>query len=100
VWAADKHSFGVEGPGVVEALERRRLALILPADGRPAVRARVEEDPHLPVPATHEDHRSGTYGAPHERPRLRDLRPVADVEPRMIKDPLDLQIEQLLRGHR
>ena len=83
--------FGVEGPRVVEALEHFGIAGILPADHRAAVRAGVVENVDVAGfhPADHEDRPSRDRSS-DEVAGLGDLGFVADIQPRLGEDPVDL----------
>src|SRR5262249_48163280 len=60
---ADERASIVERPGMIEALERLRGALVTPADDRAAVGARVVEHADLIVAATDEHERTAADGA-------------------------------------
>src|SRR5439155_538656 len=82
---ADQAPAGVERPRVVEALERLRGAFVVAAHDRAAMRARVVEGADLAVVAAHEHDRPARDVAPPVVAGLRELRFVADIQPRAVE---------------
>src|SRR5581483_3304717 len=82
-------------PSVVRTQKAPRIALLRPAHGVAAMRARVEHRPYRAVALAHHQH----VVAPHHRlekvARLRNLRLVTKKQPRAREYPLHLQLEDL-----
>src|SRR4029079_3533306 len=96
----DEVALGVERPGVVEALEGLRVAGVLTADARAAVRARVVKRTHHAVTTAQEDQRAPGDLAPDEVARRVDLGVVAAVQPAAVEDALALERPHVVAGHR
>src|SRR5438552_219428 len=92
-WRRAQLAVETVGPRVVWALQRLALALTV-RDGEAAVATDVEERAQLAVARACNNHRNLACPGGEVRPRLRDLRRMADVLPGPREDPVRLAAEE------
>ena len=90
---ADQLSIGVEGPGVVEALEDLGVALIAAADQCAPVRTGIEEHLYLAVLVAGKEKRAACYGAAAVVSRVLHFGLVSQVYPAPVEDQFPFLLE-------
>ncbi|HET9395568.1 MAG TPA: hypothetical protein VFO36_05890 [Nitrospiraceae bacterium] len=89
----------VKAPGMIEALQNVGMSLIVPANERSSVRARVQENPQPAVVAADEEKRPSRYIAAPVVARVLYFGFVAQIEPAFVEYPLLLHLKNLERCH-
>ena len=96
---ADQLAVGVEGPGVIEALQYFGVPRVAAADLSAPVGTGIEKHPYLTVPATDKEKRPTGHGTAPVVPCALHFRLVTQVDPAPVEYQFLLSLEQFRGGH-